>query len=114
MKTLKLAIIAVFISVALANVASADGFKGQPNSVPPPKIVKMTYLQALQIPELVSEMYRQLNSDFLNKNQPLYTVTVVYHDYLVKITGTYNQWSMFFGVNLKDIGVKKVDVINAQ
>ena len=114
MKTLKSAFIALLISVALANVAFADGIKGQPNNVPPPKIVKMTYLQALQIPELVSEMYRQLNPDFLNKNQPLYTVTVVYHNYLVKITGTYNQWSMFFGVNLKDIGVKKVDVINAQ
>ena len=107
MKTLKLALIALFLSVAFANVAFADGFKGQPNSVPAPKILKMSFLQAIQIPELVAEMHRQLNPDFLKKNLPLYTVNVIYHDYIVVITGTYQQWSMFFGVNLKDIGVQK-------
>jgi hypothetical protein len=92
MKTLRITLIAVLVAFAAATFANADGFKTKPSK----KVVELNITQAIKVPGLVIEMYNQLNDDFLANNQLLYTVTVYYGNNIYKITGTYDQWVMFF------------------
>ena len=93
MKTLKLVMImAIF---AFTTVAIAE----HPSKINPNKrTIELTFEQAIQNPGLVSAMHNQLHDDFLgtNTNQQMYTVTVAYMNYNFRITGTHNQWSLFF------------------
>jgi hypothetical protein len=93
MKTLRIAMIAAFVAIAMVSLANTDGGMGtKPNK----KIVSISIQQAVQIPALVLAMYQQLNPDFLKKNQPTYTVSVAYQGVIVRITGTHDQWVLFF------------------
>lgn len=58
--------------------------------------VYITFDEAVQDPGLVQEMYVQLNADFLQANQLYYTEKVIYSNVNVYITGTYQEWEMFF------------------
>ena len=99
MKPLKLIIIALLVSVAAVNLSNADGFKTKPKS----KIVNLTIQQAVQDPGLVLAMHQQLNPDFLSVNQQVYVRVVNYNNYTVRISGTYDQWRIFFRVDLENI-----------
>ena len=93
MKSLKLTLIAIVISFASASIAHADGFTTNPQAK---KIVNLSIQQAVQNPDLVIAMYQQLDPVFLKSNQPYYSKDVVFQNYVVRITGTYEQWILFF------------------
>jgi len=92
MKTLKIAMIAAFVAFAMVSLANNDGFKTKPDK----KVINMTIDQATKIPGLVVAMHEQLNEDFLKNNQRSYTKDVVYLGVIIRITGTYAQWKLFF------------------
>jgi hypothetical protein len=93
MKTLKSAVIAVLLTFTVVGIAKSDGV----GSIKPPKnVIYLTLQQAVQNPGLLAAMKQQLDPGFLNTNQPSYTVSVNYQQYIVMITGTYQQWKLFF------------------
>jgi hypothetical protein len=92
MKALRFTLIAVLVAFAAATFANADGFKTKPTK----KIVNITLEQAAQVPGLAVAMFQQLNSDFLQNNQHVYTRDVVYNGVIFRITGTYDGWVLFF------------------
>jgi hypothetical protein len=92
MKTLRIAMIAAFVAFAMVSLANTDDFKIKPTK----KVVNMTINEAIKIPGLVVAMHQQLNEDFLKNNQPSYTKDVVYLGVIVRITGTFDQWKLFF------------------
>lgn len=91
MKTLKYAIIAVFVTCTMVSLAKADGLKEKPKN-----IISLTLEKALHNQGLVVAMYQQLNPSFLNNNQLTYTVSVNFEGTLYRISGTYSQWREFF------------------
>lgn len=91
MKTVKFVLIAVLVATAMVNSASADGFKGKPK-----KSVSITYDGAIKNPELVSAMYQQLDSKFLDNIEQLYVVEVDYHGACYRILGSRQDWISFF------------------
>jgi hypothetical protein len=93
MKTVKYAVITLVVAFAALSIAHADGFTGKP---PAKKVISLTLQQAIQDPQLVVVMYQQIDPSFLKVNQPMYVNTVTYKNYLVRITGTYDQWVLFF------------------
>ena len=101
MKTLKLTILATILAFTMVSVANADGFKIRPAQ----KVINITLVQAIQIPGLVSAMYQQIDPNSLNTGQETYTFMVVYQDRHYRITGTHDQWIIFF----RSIGVPAED-----
>ncbi len=95
MKTLKLVMIMAILTFTTVTIAIAE----HPTKINPTKrTINLTFEQAIQSPVLVMAMYDQLHPDFLgtNTNQQLYTVSVAYMNYNVRITGTHKQWTLFF------------------
>jgi hypothetical protein len=101
MKTLKLVLIVAFIATAIVNSANADGFQNKPTK----KVIHMTLVQAAQNPAIRAAMLQQLDPSFLGSSEQSYTVDVTYQNYILRITGTYDQWVLFFR-NYLDEGVK--------
>ncbi len=93
MKTVKIAVITLVLAFAALSIVNADGFVKKP---PAKKIIHVTLVQAVQNPDLVIAMYQQLDPSFLITNQYSYTKVVLFHNYLVSITGTHEQWVLFF------------------
>ena len=106
MKTLRIAMIATFVALAMVSLANTDGFKIKPDK----KVVNLTFAQAMQVPGLVAAMYQQLNAEFLKINQHSYTLDVVYNGYICRITGSFDQWTMFFRLRWKLASEIKVDI----
>lgn len=104
MKTLKIAMIATLVAFTLASMANADGIKAKRTK----KTVNITFEQAIQVPGLVAAMYAQLDDSFLEKEQPYYTVKVDHSGIIFRITGTRNQWIMFFRLKWKYANEQKV------
>ena len=92
MNTLRLALMVAFIATAIVNSASADGFQNKPTK----KIIHLTLVQAAQNPGIRSAMLQQLDPSFLGGSEQSYTVDVTYQNYILRITGTYDQWVLFF------------------
>jgi hypothetical protein len=89
MKALKLAMVAVLM--ASVCLASSDGHKKISN-----RVVYVSFEKAIQNPGLKAAMQLQLNPGFLVNDQEVYTVSVNYKRITYKITGTKEQWKMFF------------------
>jgi len=98
MKTLKLVMIAAIVSFAMVSYATADKKHDHPVNK---QIINLSFDMAIQNPGLVAAMHLQLNDNFLSVNQQTYTVDVLYMGYIVRITGTYAQWSSFFSNKIK-------------
>ncbi len=93
MKTLRIAMIAtLLVAFAAASMANTDGIISKKTK----KVVNLTFQQAIKHEGLVAEMYKQLDDEFLNNNQSTYTVSVIYSGTIFRITGTFEQWTMFF------------------
>jgi len=93
MKKVKLILIAVVFATAFVNTAQADGSKMEQGR----NIIKLTLLQAIQDPGLVTAMYQQLNGGFLGGPGITYiTLTVRYHNHVYLISATQDQWNIFF------------------
>jgi hypothetical protein len=96
MKTLKLALVATLVAFAMANVASADGFKGKPAPV---RVINLTLEKAMQYPGLATAMYTQINPKaFLNNPSLIYIVEVTYNGILFRISGSREEWIRFFNL----------------
>ncbi|MEN8224047.1 MAG: hypothetical protein ABFS05_01700 [Bacteroidota bacterium] len=92
MKTLKLAMVAAILSIAMISYAGT-----KPGPVAKTKVVKISLTQALHEPGLVIAMRAQLKISFL-KVEPhgLYVGTVYYNKLVYKIYGTRTAWVRFF------------------
>jgi len=110
MKTLKSAFIAVLLTFSVVGIAKSDGF----GTLKPPKnVIYVSLQQAVQNPGLLFAMKQQLDPGFLSTNQQSYTVSVNYQHYRFMITGTYEEWKLFFsplkwGPPPIESGIKKV------
>jgi hypothetical protein len=62
----------------------------------PRKALDLTLEKAVQNESLVLTMKQQLDPEFLNTFQLVYTQKVVYKNLIIKISGTRIQWQMFF------------------
>ena len=109
MKTIKLIIIAAFVSFSMVTFANTDEISKISKVEPLVKesdgsqggffTANVSFYQAMQYSGLVRSMKQQLNSSLFTSYQRYYTVTVYHDDYIFYITGTYNQWSWFFREN---------------
>jgi hypothetical protein len=93
MKTAKVLIIAILLVITSIGISNADGFTKAP---PAKKIISITLVQANQNPDLLIAMYQQLDPGFLKSNQASYTRDIKYNNYIVRVTGSYEQWMLFF------------------
>jgi hypothetical protein len=91
MKSLKLALVAMFIATALVSAANTDGFKSKEQ-----KFVNIIFTDAIRNPVLVRTMYLQLNPGFLSTHEQLYVVDVTYNDVTYRILGSRYSWVKFF------------------
>jgi hypothetical protein len=107
MKTLALIIIAAFLIPAAGSQASS----GKDRANPKKTTVHINILQAMQDPGLTEVIHNQVNSTFLkNHNQQIYSVDIVYKNYIYKVSGTYSQWAWFFSPILENLGLKRNDI----
>ena len=97
MKTIQIFLIATFLTFSTAGFIKAGSVAENTSK----NVINMTFSQAVQVPGLVLAMYQQLGEGFLRVNKQYYTVSVYYMNHIVNITGTYDQWSLFFHNNWK-------------
>jgi len=91
MKTLKLAMVAAILSLAMISFA---GEKPNPTAK---NVVKISLSKAQAEPGLVIAMQAQLKMSFLKvEKQGLYVGTVYYNNVIYKIYGSRTQWIRFF------------------
>ena len=104
MKTLKSALVAVLMACAMVGVASTntDGFHKKP------VVINITIEKAVHDPGILMAMVRQLNVSMLGggNNQALYYANVTYSGRVFRISGTFEQWKLFF-VNSSKIVIDK-------
>ena len=103
MKTLTITIalvMALFTTSAFSTAVAKD--HSTQNVAKAKQIINMPLSKAIQNPELVREMYIQLDEGFLGGPYCLatYTQTVFFNGYQYQITGTYNEWVLFFLMDL--------------
>lgn len=95
MKTLKLTLIAVVLLSAVTAFSNQANKKVEKTKHQ--KCVKMSLKEAIQDPVLVWTMYNQLDDSFLRtENLGTYTASVLYNKTVYLITGTYEEWVLFF------------------
>jgi len=94
MKTAKVILVAMVLVFTAVSISSADGIKEKPKY----KVVNLTIAQAMYVPGLPQTMLLQLNEQSLLGCgcQAEYTADVTYQNVLYKITGTQQQWVVFF------------------
>lgn len=93
MKSLKLAIIATFVVITMVSAANA----GPVQNVKVSKVVYVTLQQATKNLGLVAAIYQQVSIDeILNNPTLIFTANVSYQGFVFVITGTNDQWMLFF------------------
>ena len=94
MKTLKLLMIASFVTFTMVSYGNVINLESGPTI----RIVEISLEQAVENPGLVAEMYRQLDVDMLDpaSRKEIYTFDVYYQHFVVRITGTLSEWGLFF------------------
>jgi|WetSurMetagenome_2_1015567.scaffolds.fasta_scaffold375958_1 hypothetical protein len=97
MKTLKSIMVAAVLACMMISVANADGIKENPKFR---VVVNLSFEQAVQNPGPMAAMNAQVSKSFVLGNPTLtYTAQVTYRGILYRITGTHQQWVIFFGHN---------------
>ena len=93
MKSQKLLLIAALVSSALL----ISAFDDKPESQNGKNVIRLTYWEAIQSAGLVAAMHEQLSGGFLG-GPALTRITfrVVYQNHIYMITGTQDQWCLFF------------------
>lgn len=106
MKTLKLTLVTFILFSAVAVFSNQTCLESEKKR--PVKCVKISLKEAIKDPVLVWTMYNQLDNSFLmTENQGTYTKTVIYNGALYFITGTHDEWVLFF---VMDYTGPKVDL----
>lgn len=108
MKALRIAMMAVLVAVTMVSLANADGFGLKPAK----KLVILTFEKAIQIPGMVTVMYQQIDENMMNNCQHTYTAEVEFKGYTCRITGTYDQWTLFFKMKWQFSSPIKQNVID--
>jgi len=94
MKTLKIALVAMFVAFTMINMTYADGIKEKPKFK---VVVNLNMDQAIQNSGLVRAMYQQVcMQDVLDAHQHVYIAEVVFQGKTYRIKGTFDQWMRFF------------------
>jgi hypothetical protein len=94
MKTLKIALVAMFVALTMVNMTYADGIKEKPKFK---VVVNLNMDVAIQNSGLVRAMYQQVcMQDVLDAHQHVYIATVIYQGKTYRIKGTFDQWMRFF------------------
>jgi len=94
MKTLKLALVAMFVAFTMVGMSNSDGFRSNPKFK---KVINLTYAKAVQNPGLVIAMHQQIyKEDVLDIHQYNSSCMVTYQKNTYLITGTREQWMNFF------------------
>ena len=91
MKNAKLVLIAAIVACFTVNMAMADGFHTQPK-----KTQYCSLAKACSCPELVAAILDQVDPWFLEVYKTRYTVEVICNNIRFLITGTRDQWIMFY------------------
>ena len=103
MKTLKLAMIAAILSIAMISYAGVDP---KTNLC---KVVKISLSQAQANPGLTAAMFDQLDMSFLKLEHPgLYSATVTFNNTVYKIYGKHKAWLRFF--RAEPIGIIGIEI----
>jgi hypothetical protein len=92
MKTLRIAMLATIVAFAFTAMANADEWGTKPAK----KVINITFAQAIQLQEVVTAMYQQLDKELIKDELPVYTFTVELKNYTVRVSGSYAQWNNFF------------------
>jgi hypothetical protein len=94
MKSLTLVLIAAFISTAMVGTVSADDSSSKDLPV---KVIYLKLSQAMSDPGLLAAMFEQIESPkFLDGSKLVYVATVTYKGITFKISGTLEEWTLFF------------------
>jgi hypothetical protein len=97
MKTLKLALIATFVTLAMGS------FAGEGSDIDritkKRRVIHLSLERAVQNPELLQAMYSQLyGPEFMAEESSTYTAEITMGRIIYKITGTFEQWARFFRI----------------
>ena len=99
MKTLKFALIALMLSFATMSFTTND--PGPFSTDPGQLAVKISLRAAMENHGLVIAMHSQLDRSFLqNDKLGVYTATVRYNKVTYFVSGSYNEWQVFFSVSI--------------
>jgi hypothetical protein len=102
MKTLKLVLIAIILSVGITSMPA----QGQPKAY---KVINMSLQNAIQDPGLLIAMHAQLTIDFIKVDKPgLYYAYVSYNKNIYRIYGPHREWVWFFQIKPATIVVKTI------
>ena len=95
MKTAKVLIFAVLFVFTSVSVTNADGFGEKLKKT---KIINVTLVQALGVPGLPAAMLQQLDEQVLLGCgcSSTYTADVTLQNVVYRITGTQQEWVLFF------------------
>ncbi len=105
MKTLKLALVAIFVAFLMTGASYADGFRSNPNFK---KVINVTLDQAVQNPGLVQAIYQQVyEAAVFDLHQYNFAPLVVYQKNTYRIIGDTDQWRRFFRMKGISPPVKK-------
>jgi hypothetical protein len=109
MKTLKITLIAAILACTMVSLANADGFTGKPKAL---KVLNLTIQKAVTVPGLVAAMVEQLDpQELLDGSQAIYVGEVTLNGTLYRISGTREQWILFFYLHPK---VEKESPVNTK
>ena len=102
MKTTKFVFVIAFVAFATMIFAQA-GISSQVDPEPIQKCIKISLDKAIQNPRLVTAMHQQLSVRMLKTYlAEIYTPKVYFQHKVYYISGTYNQWWMFFNKALDE------------
>ena len=90
MKNLAFMIIVAIVSMSMISVTRADGFTSSK------KVIKVTLERAVFVPGLVKAIYEQVDRSMLKEELEIYAPKVIYNGNIYQVTGTYEQWNLFF------------------
>lgn len=91
MKSLTIILVAMLIASTAFGMSKGDEFTLKPKNT-----VDVAFERAICVPGLVVAMLQQLDGDILYNNQPFYTLEVSYGGTIYRITGSCQQWLLFF------------------
>ena len=94
MKTARILLIAVLLVFTAVSITNADGFKEKPKY----KILNVTMVQALGVPGLPAAMSQQLDKEELIGCgcSTFYVADVILQNVMYRITGSQQEWVVFF------------------
>lgn len=103
MKSLKLGLIAIIVAITMVGIANAGPVSG--NNKFAGKVISLTLEQAVTNLGLVAAISHQVTlEEVLSSPSIMYTAKVIYENYTFEITGSRDQWILFFKM-INEVGI---------